>query len=215
MSSERAIGRYRRWYGRLLHLYPRRFRDRFAESMTQTFTDLARDRTGRNRSLFGFAIRAFADTTVQILRENMTQHSSTPPMPIPPRPMTVTVLAILAAAGGVGAVMGVLAGALLIHGLGSLDAGDAARVAPGIALAAVYLAFARAAWALKSWGWTMGVVAGIGTMGYLGAILAVEWAELMRDAPPLAWVSLVVIVAAAISMTFWFRPEVRAVFDRD
>ena len=73
MSSERVIGRYRRWYGRLLLLYPRQFRDRFAEPMTQTFADLARDRTDANRSLIGFALGTFAETSVQIMRENMTQ----------------------------------------------------------------------------------------------------------------------------------------------
>lgn len=72
MSSDRAIGRYRRWYGRLLHLYPRPFRDRFAEPMTQTFTDLARERSHANRSLTGFALEAFVETTAGILRENMT-----------------------------------------------------------------------------------------------------------------------------------------------
>ena len=73
MSADRAIGRYRRWYGRLLRLYPRPFRERFAEPMTQTFTDLARERTDANRSLIGFALATFADTTAGIMRENMTQ----------------------------------------------------------------------------------------------------------------------------------------------
>jgi hypothetical protein len=73
MSSDRAIGRYRRWYGRLLRLYPRPFRDRFAEPMTQTFTDLARERTEANRGLLGFAAGTFAETSAQIMRENMTQ----------------------------------------------------------------------------------------------------------------------------------------------
>ena len=73
MSADRAIARYRRWYGRLLHLYPRPFRDHFAEPMTQTFTDLARERTGANRSLIGFIVATFVETSAQILKENMTQ----------------------------------------------------------------------------------------------------------------------------------------------
>ena len=72
MSAERTIGRYRRWYGRLLRLYPRPFREQFAEPMSQTFTDLARERTGANRSLVGFAARTFAETSAQIMRENVT-----------------------------------------------------------------------------------------------------------------------------------------------
>ena len=73
MASDRAIGRYRRWYRRLLRLYPRPYRERFAEPMAQTFTDLARERTDANRGLLGFALATFAETTTQIMRENMTQ----------------------------------------------------------------------------------------------------------------------------------------------
>jgi hypothetical protein len=73
MSPERAIGRYRRWYARLLRLYPRPFQERFAEPMAQTFTDLCRERTDANRGLIGFALGTFAETSAQIMRENMTQ----------------------------------------------------------------------------------------------------------------------------------------------
>ena len=73
MASDRAIGRYRRWYGRLLRLYPRPFRERFAEPMSQTFTDLARERTDADRGLIGFTVATFAETSSHILRENMTQ----------------------------------------------------------------------------------------------------------------------------------------------
>lgn len=73
MAPDGSIGRYRRWYARLLRLYPRPFRERFAEPMTQTFTDLARERTAAGRGLTGFAVHAFADTMAGIMRENMTQ----------------------------------------------------------------------------------------------------------------------------------------------
>lgn len=73
MSAERTVGRYRRWYARLLRFYPRPFRERFAEPMSQTFTDLARERTEANRSLVGFAFATFAETSAQIMRENVTQ----------------------------------------------------------------------------------------------------------------------------------------------
>ena len=73
MSSDRAIGRYRRGYAALLRLYPRPFRQRFAEPMAQTFTDLARERAQANRGLHAFALGTFAETTAQIMRENMTQ----------------------------------------------------------------------------------------------------------------------------------------------
>ena len=73
MASDRSIRRYRRWYGRLLRLYPRPFQDRFGEPMAQTFTDLARERTDANRGLLGFAVGAFAETFAAVLRENTTQ----------------------------------------------------------------------------------------------------------------------------------------------
>jgi hypothetical protein len=73
MSSERAIGRYRRWYARLLRLYPRPFHERFGEPMAQTFTDLIRERREANRGLHAFALGTFAETSAGILRENMTQ----------------------------------------------------------------------------------------------------------------------------------------------
>ncbi|HEX2766076.1 MAG TPA: hypothetical protein VHR55_05535 [Candidatus Limnocylindria bacterium] len=74
MASDRSIHRYRRWYARLLRLYPRPFRQRFAEPMTQTFTDLAREREreapGRG-SLIGFVVATFAETATAIVRENL------------------------------------------------------------------------------------------------------------------------------------------------
>jgi hypothetical protein len=78
MAPERQIRRYRRWYGRLLRLYPRTFRERFAEPMAQTFTDLARERTDANRGLVGFAARTFAETSGGIIRENLAQMTTQP-----------------------------------------------------------------------------------------------------------------------------------------
>jgi hypothetical protein len=71
MASDGSIRRYRGWYARLLRLYPRPFQDRFAEPMTQTFTDLARERTDANRGLAGFAVRTFAETSAGIITENI------------------------------------------------------------------------------------------------------------------------------------------------
>ncbi|HEX6129853.1 MAG TPA: hypothetical protein VF071_12605 [Candidatus Limnocylindria bacterium] len=73
MSPDSAIGRYRGWYARLLRLYPRPFRERFAEPMTQTFTDLCRERREASRGLHAFVLGTFAQTLAQIMRENMTQ----------------------------------------------------------------------------------------------------------------------------------------------
>lgn len=73
MSRDRAIARYRHWYARLLRLYPRHFRVRFAEPMAQTFTDLLREQTNGNQSLHGFAVEAFTETFAGIVKENMRQ----------------------------------------------------------------------------------------------------------------------------------------------
>ncbi len=67
--SDRAVGRYRRWYTGLLRLYPRSFRDRFGEPMAQTFTDLARERADTNGDLHRFALGTFAETAAGIIRE--------------------------------------------------------------------------------------------------------------------------------------------------
>ena len=79
MRSDPTIGRYRRWYGRLLRLYPRHFQERFAEPMAQTFTDLCRERIDAERGLIGFATRTFAETSAGIMRENLS-HMTTQPL---------------------------------------------------------------------------------------------------------------------------------------
>ena len=62
MASDRSIRRYRRWYARLLRLYPRPFQDRFGEPMAQTFTDLIGERRDANRGLHVFALGTFVET---------------------------------------------------------------------------------------------------------------------------------------------------------
>jgi hypothetical protein len=73
MSPERTVRRYRRWYAHLLRLYPRPFQERFGEPMAQTFTDLIHERRDASHGLHAFALRTFAETSAQIMRENMTQ----------------------------------------------------------------------------------------------------------------------------------------------
>lgn len=148
------------------------------------------------------------------MQHSATQNAASRPASSPDRPTTVTVLAIFAVIGGVGAVLGVLAGALLIHGLASLDPTDAVIVIPALVLAALYLAFAYGAWNLRPWGWTLGVVASGATIVYTTTILVAQWGELMRDAPPLALIGVLVGVIAAVGLFFWFRPDVKAAFGR-
>jgi len=62
-----GLARYRRWYRMLLRFYPRPYRERFAESMEQTFTDLFRE-----RARAGFVLWIFVETFAGIVRERAT-----------------------------------------------------------------------------------------------------------------------------------------------
>src|SRR5882757_6676311 len=71
MATDIAGRRYRTWYAMLLRLYPRPFRERFGEGMTQTFQDLCRERGDAGRELFGFALWIFCETLGGIVMENI------------------------------------------------------------------------------------------------------------------------------------------------
>ncbi|HEX5040116.1 MAG TPA: hypothetical protein VFW95_08285 [Candidatus Limnocylindria bacterium] len=151
MQPDRAIGRYRRWYARLLRLYPRPFRQRFGEPMAQTFTDLIRERRAAQRGVHAFALGTFAETSAGILRENLTQIMDTKNVIRWGRwvLLTAAILAIPAVAmalqlAGVAwgpmdfAILGVLVlGAGLLYEYASMKAGSSAqRIAVGIAVVA-------------------------------------------------------------------------------
>lgn len=72
MADDRTATRYRKLYARLLRLYPRPYRERFAESMEQTFNDLCRERAAAGEGLFGFVLGMFVETSAGIIRENIT-----------------------------------------------------------------------------------------------------------------------------------------------
>lgn len=60
-----------RLYGRLLTLYPRAFRDRVGDSMQQTFDDLCNERRRTGKSVFGFVLWIFMETSGAIVRERL------------------------------------------------------------------------------------------------------------------------------------------------
>jgi hypothetical protein len=72
MASEPLTRRYRNWYAKLLRLYPKPYRERFAEGMEQTFNDLCRERVKAGQRLFSFALWTFFETSAAIIRENAT-----------------------------------------------------------------------------------------------------------------------------------------------
>lgn len=65
----------RRFYKKLLRLYPRGFRDQLGESMEQTFNDLCRERHEAGGGLFGFVLWTFVDTVAGIIKENLKKEN--------------------------------------------------------------------------------------------------------------------------------------------
>ncbi len=58
-------------YKQLLHLYPREFRERLAESMEQTFQDLWNEKRQTQKGLFGFVLWTFIETAMGVVREHL------------------------------------------------------------------------------------------------------------------------------------------------
>ena len=77
-AYEHATARYRHWYAKLLRFYPKPYRDRFQESMEQTFNDLCREHRAADNGFFGFVLWVFVETSAGIIKENitfMTEHN--------------------------------------------------------------------------------------------------------------------------------------------
>jgi hypothetical protein len=72
MADEHSIRRYRQWYAKLLHLYPKPYRERFGEGMEQTFNDLLQERAEEGTGVFGSALWMFLETSAGIIRVNMS-----------------------------------------------------------------------------------------------------------------------------------------------
>lgn len=71
MSNERE-SEYTKFYKKLLALYPRAFRERFAESMEQTFEDLCNERSeGSKGNLLGLTLRVSVNTGTGIIKEHL------------------------------------------------------------------------------------------------------------------------------------------------
>jgi hypothetical protein len=66
-----SLSRYRKIYSLLLRLYPEKHRERYAEQMEQTFSDMLRDRAAKGRDILGYAIWLFAETSLQIIKTNL------------------------------------------------------------------------------------------------------------------------------------------------
>ena len=124
------------------------------------------------------------------------------------RPLGVTILAVLAAIGG---VLGILAGLVLVGLSSSVAAADMALPLSGavvilgivsIVVGIGDLAFAYGAWGLKPWAWMLGIV--------LEAVgIAVNLLE-FRSATVTSTIVSVVIAGAIIY--YLYQPHVRRAF---
>jgi hypothetical protein len=140
----------------------------------------------------------------------------TAPAPPPPmmgarvRPQGITILAVLAAIGG---VLGLLAGAALA-GLGGAAASGGSGFLAGfififgliaVVQSVLLLAFAYGAWTLKPWAWTLGVAAEVIGL-VLSALFVINGANITSQ--------LVGIVIAGAILYYLFTPTVKAAFGR-
>ncbi len=80
MLHNRSAARYRRFYGVLLRLYPRKFYARFSNSMEQTFADLLRERMETDERLILFLLVVFANTTASAIGEHMMELRTRKPL---------------------------------------------------------------------------------------------------------------------------------------
>lgn len=68
------------FYKKLLTFYPRGFRERFGESMLQTFNDLCNEKQKTKSGLFSFVLWTVIETAIGILQEHIVLIKETNPM---------------------------------------------------------------------------------------------------------------------------------------
>jgi hypothetical protein len=131
----------------------------------------------------------------------------------PARPLGVTILAVVLAVAGV--LTSLAAVAFLIGALNFSDFAGAmgysgtaiSSTLAGLGIAAytaLVLAFAYGAWALKPWGWVLGLIvfavgAGTDVLSGVAGVMAPSNV-------------IVNVLIAALLVYYWFRPNVRAAF---
>ncbi len=71
MEYKYSLQRYQHWYAQLLRLYPKPYHERFGEGMEQTFTDLLREQTGKEKGLLVYVLFMFVETSVEIINQNI------------------------------------------------------------------------------------------------------------------------------------------------
>ena len=126
------------------------------------------------------------------------------------RPQGVTILAILAAIGGVFGLLGSVAligigGATAAAGGGFLSGFIAIFGIVALAQSVLLLAFAYGAWTLQPWAWMLGVAAEV-----VGIVIAVL---LILNGSPISSQIISIVIAGAI-LYYLMTPNVKAAFGR-
>jgi len=132
------------------------------------------------------------------------------PTPTAARPMGLTVLAVLAAIGGVlSIILGI--GLVGLGGFAAASSGTAAYFGLGavaglivLALGVLNLAFAYGAWTLKPWAWLLGV--GL-------QIASLIWAGLAAIGGDIGG-QIIGIAISAIILYYLFQPNIKSLFGR-
>lgn len=128
------------------------------------------------------------------------------------RPTGVTVLAVLAAIGGVLGIIGGLAlaglGSLAAGLVGSADLGALAFVVGGaeLVVGALYIAFAIGAWGGRPWAWATGIVVALANI-----VLPIVWVIIGASSVASAAVSVVI---AGVILYYLNQPTVKRFFGR-
>lgn len=119
------------------------------------------------------------------------------------RPLGVTILAILAAVGG---VLGLLGSVAL---LGLFTAAGGFFMILGIVslvLSVLYLIFAYGAWTLQPWGWSLGV-------GLAAASVVLTLIGLTQGTQEIVG-AIISLAISGVILYYLFQPDVKAAFGR-
>lgn len=71
MEYKPTTTKYKNLYRKLIRLYPSDYRERFEETMLQTFDDLYNERRSQHKGTLGFVLWVVADTLTHVIKENL------------------------------------------------------------------------------------------------------------------------------------------------
>lgn len=133
------------------------------------------------------------------------------PTPAATRPLGITILAVLAAIGGVFAILGGIA-LVGLMGVAGASTGSPALFGLGavfglviLVVGVAYIAFAYGAWTLKPWAWPLGVA--LAAISLLLSVLNIVSGGSIAG-------EIINIVIAAVILYYLFQANIKALFGR-